>query len=42
LRDYIARGGAGHSLQSLGLAYDMHLAYGNSGDMRQVKWGDRK
>jgi len=39
LRDYIARGGAGHSLQSLGHAFDMHLAYGASGDMRQVKWG---
>jgi succinate CoA transferase len=42
LRDYIARGGAGHSLQSLGHAFDMHLAYGNYGDMRQVKWGQVK
>jgi succinate CoA transferase len=42
LRDYIARGGVGHSLQSLGHAFDMHLAYGASGDMRQVKWGQGK
>jgi succinate CoA transferase len=37
LRDYIARGGAGHSLQSLAHAFDMHLAYGAHGDMRNAK-----
>ncbi len=39
LRDYIARGGSGHSLQSLGAAFGMHLSYGKSGDMRNVNWG---
>jgi acyl-CoA hydrolase len=42
LRDYIARGGAGHSLQSLAHAFDMHLAFGSSGDMRNAKWGQGK
>jgi len=42
LRDYIKRGGAGHSLQSLANAFDMHLAFGACGDMRQVKWRDGK
>jgi acyl-CoA hydrolase len=37
LRDYITRGGAGHSLQSLAHAFDMHLAYGANGDMRKAK-----
>ena len=31
-------GGSGHSLQSLGAAFGMHLAYGKSGDMRNVNW----
>jgi acetyl-CoA hydrolase len=38
LREYVARGGSGHTLQSLGDAFKMHLAYGVSGDMRQAKW----
>jgi acyl-CoA hydrolase len=38
LRDYISRGGNGHSLQSLGAAFGMHLSYGETGDMRGVKW----
>jgi succinate CoA transferase len=42
LRDYIARGGAGHSLQSLAHAFDMHLAFGGTGDMRNAKWGQGK
>jgi succinate CoA transferase len=42
LREYIARGGSGHSLQSLANAFDMHLAFGATGDMRNVKWGQGK
>jgi acetyl-CoA hydrolase len=42
LLDYIKRGGPGHSLQSLKYAFDMHLAYGSRGDMRQVSWGAEK
>jgi succinate CoA transferase len=38
LRDYVARGGNGHSLQSLGAAFGMHLAYGKTGDMKNVDW----
>jgi acetyl-CoA hydrolase len=38
LLDYIARGGSGHSLQSLGAAFGLHLAYGKTGDMRNVNW----
>ncbi len=38
LLEYVKRGGVGHSLQSLGDAFRMHLAFGQSGDMRQVKW----
>ena len=38
LRDYVARGGNGHSLQSLGAAFEMHLTYGRTGDMRNVSW----
>lgn len=38
LRDYVARGGNGHSLQSLGAAFGMHLSYGKTGDMRNVDW----
>lgn len=38
LREYVNRGGTGHSLQNLSNAFKMHLAYGQSGDMRQVKW----
>ncbi|MFO1500542.1 MAG: succinate CoA transferase [Verrucomicrobiota bacterium] len=40
LRDYVARGGNGHSLQSLGASFGMHLTYGQTGDMRKVNWGD--
>ena len=32
------RGGEGHSLQSLGEAFNMHLEFGRSGDMRNTKW----
>ncbi|MCO5051315.1 MAG: succinate CoA transferase [Verrucomicrobiae bacterium] len=39
LREYAARGGSGHTLQSLGDAFKMHLAFGATGDMRQTKWG---
>jgi acyl-CoA hydrolase len=42
LRDYIHRGGPGHSLQSLKYAFDMHLAFGAKGDMRLVNWGSEK
>jgi len=42
LRDYIALAGSGHSLQSLGQAFGMHLAFGASGDMRHVKWPNGK
>lgn len=38
LREYVARGGTGHTLQSLGDAFKMHLAFGSTGDMRQTKW----
>ncbi len=38
LREYTNRGGSGHSLQSLGEAFNMHLEYGKSGDMRNTKW----
>ena len=38
IQDYIKRGGSGHSLQSLGAAFGMHLAYGKTGDMRNVNW----
>lgn len=40
LRDYINRGGNGHSLQSLGAAFGMHLAFGQTGDMRNVNWAE--
>jgi acyl-CoA hydrolase len=40
LRDYIARGGNGHSLQSLAAAFGMHLSFGKSGDMRNVNWAE--
>lgn len=42
LRDYIALGGSGHSLQSLGAAFGMHLAFSRQGDMRRVNWADYK
>lgn len=38
LLEYISRGGPGHSLQSLGAAFGMHLCYAKTGDMRHVKW----
>jgi acetyl-CoA hydrolase len=38
LREYMARGGNGHSVQSLGAAFNMHLEYGRSGDMRNTQW----
>jgi succinate CoA transferase len=38
LRDYVSRGGNGHTLHSLGAAFGMHLSYGKSGDMRKVDW----
>jgi acyl-CoA hydrolase len=38
LRDYISHGGNGHSVQSLGAAFGMHLSYDKTGDMRDVKW----
>jgi acetyl-CoA hydrolase len=38
LRDYIQRGGHGHTLHSLGAAFAMHQSYGNQGDMRKVEW----
>lgn len=40
LRDYVARGGNGHSLQSLGAAFGMHISYGKTGDMRHVNWAE--
>jgi acetyl-CoA hydrolase len=40
LREYVARAGQGHSLQNLGAAFGMHLSYGKSGDMRNVKWAE--
>ena len=38
IRDYVARGGNGHSLQSLGASFGMHLSYGKTGDMRNKMW----
>jgi len=40
LRDYVKRGGNGHTLQSLGAAFGMHQSFGKQGDMRKVNWGD--
>jgi succinate CoA transferase len=40
LREYISHGGNGHSLQNLGAVFGMHLSYGQTGDMRNVKWAD--
>lgn len=40
LRDYVKRGGNGHSLQSLGAAFGMHQSFGKNGDMREVNWAD--
>jgi succinate CoA transferase len=38
LLDYVNRGGDGHSQQSLGAAFGMHLEYSQSGDMRKTDW----
>ena len=40
LRDYVKRGGNGHTLQSLGAAFGMHQSFGKNGDMRKVNWAD--
>jgi succinate CoA transferase len=40
LRDYVQRGGNGHSLQNLAAAFGMHLTYGQCGDMRKVNWAE--
>ena len=40
LRDYVGRGGNGHSVQSLGAAFGMHLSFAKRGDMRTVNWAD--
>ncbi|HVV71004.1 MAG TPA: acetyl-CoA hydrolase/transferase C-terminal domain-containing protein, partial [Verrucomicrobiae bacterium] len=42
LREYLSLGGAGHSLQTLGAAFGMHLAFSRQGDMRRVNWADSK
>jgi len=42
LRDYVKRGGNGHSVQSLGAVFGMHLSYDETGDMRNVKWANLK
>ncbi len=42
LRDYVKRGGNGHSVQSLGAVFGMHLSYDETKDMRNVKWADFK
>ncbi len=39
LRDYIAHGGHGHSVQSLGAAFGMHQQFAKTGDMRGISWG---
>jgi succinate CoA transferase len=39
LLDYIKSGGPGHSLQNLRRAFDLHLAFAEKGDMRQMDWG---
>jgi acetyl-CoA hydrolase len=38
LRDYVALAGGTHSPQTLRLAFAMHLAYSESGDMHTTKW----
>lgn len=38
LRDYIKRGGNGHSLQSLGAAFGLHQQFAKTGDMRGISW----
>jgi acetyl-CoA hydrolase len=38
LRDYVALAGPSHSPQSLRAAFNMHLAFEKSGDMRQATW----
>lgn len=42
LRDYVKLGGNGHSVQSLGAVFGMHLSYDETKDMRNVKWGKVK
>jgi len=39
LKGYLEAVKGGHTPQSLGLAFAMHQAFLESGDMRQVKWG---
>jgi acetyl-CoA hydrolase len=38
LRDYVTLGGTAHSPQTLRVAFNMHLAFSESGDMRNTKW----
>jgi acyl-CoA hydrolase len=42
LRDYVKRGGNGHSVQSLAAVFGMHLSYDETKDMRNVKWTNFK